>query len=71
VENLDIGRPREYSSVDEAIESGKWRLDTLGDDEILKLREYLNDVLIPNPQTGKLSNPNDRADWVLIWWKKQ
>ena len=71
VENLDIGRPREYSSVDEAIESGKWRLDTLGDDEILKLREYLNDVLIPNPETGKLSNPNDRADWVLIWWKKQ
>ena len=71
VENLDIGRPREYSSIDEALESGKWRLDTLGDDEILKLREYLNDVLIPNPQTGKLSNPNDRADWVLIWWKKQ
>ena len=51
--------------------SGKWRLDTLGDNEILKLREYLNDNLILNPETGKLSNPNDRADWVLIWWKKQ
>ena len=71
VENLDIGHPREYSSIDEALESGKWRLDTLGDNEILKLREYLNDNLILNPETGKLSNPNDRADWVLIWWKKQ
>lgn len=71
VENLDIGRPREYSSIDEALESGKWRLDSLSDDEIVKLRRYLDDVLILNPETGKLSNPNDKADWVLIWWKKQ
>ena len=29
----------------------------------------LEDILERN-DNGKLSNPNDKADWVLYWWKK-
>ena len=32
VENLNIGHEREYSNIEEALESGKWRLDTLNDE---------------------------------------
>ena len=69
VENLNIGHEREYSNIEEALESGKWRLDTLIDEEKEQLYEYLEDILEEN-ENGKLSNPNDKADWVLYWWKK-
>ena len=69
VENLNIGQEREYSTIEEALESGKWRLDTLNGDEKEALYQYLKDILEEN-ENGKLSNPNDKADWVLYWWKK-
>ncbi len=69
VENLNIGRKREYDSIEDAMESGKWRLDTLKDDEKKSLHIYLEDILEEDSK-GKLSNPNDKADWVLYWWKK-
>ena len=69
VENLNIGKEREYESIEEAMESGKWRLDTLNDEEKEELHKYLEDILERN-DNGKLSNPNDKADWVLYWWKK-
>ena len=69
VENLNIGQERQYESVEEAMESGKWRLDSLNDNEKEELRKYLGDILEEN-EDGKLSNPNDKADWVLYWWKK-
>ena len=69
VENLNIGQERQYESVEEAMESGKWRLDSLNDEEKEELRKYLGDILEEN-EDGKLSNPNDKADWVLYWWKK-
>ena len=69
VENLNIGHEREYESIEEALESGKWRLDSLNDDEKDELYKYLEDILEEN-ENGKLSNPNDKADWVLYWWKK-
>ncbi len=69
VENLNIGHEREYESIEEALESGKWRLDFLDDDEKEKLHKYLEDIL-EEDGNGKLSNPNDKADWVLYWWKK-
>ena len=69
VENLNIGREREYSSIEEAMESGKWRLDSLNDKEKEQLYKYLENLLEEN-ENGKLSNPNDKADWVLYWWKK-
>ena len=69
VENLNIGHEREYESIEEALESGKWRLDSLNDKEREQLYEYLEEILEEN-ENGKLSNPNDKADWVLYWWKK-
>ena len=69
VENLNIGREREYSSIEEAMESGKWRLDSLNDKEKEQLYKYLENLLEEN-ENGKLSNPNDKADCVLYWWKK-
>ena len=69
VENLNIGHEREYESIEEALESGKWRLDTLNDNEKKQLCEYL-EVILEENENGKLSNPNDKADWVLYWWKK-
>ena len=35
-----------------------------------KFEEYINEIMTKNPKTGKYSNPNDKADWVLFWWKK-
>ena len=69
VENLNIGHEREYESIEEALESGKWRLDSLNYKEREQLYEYLEDILEEN-ENGKLSNPNDKADWVLYWWEK-
>ena len=39
------------------------------DEEKEELHKYLEDILERN-DNGKLSNPNDKADWVLYWWKK-
>ena len=69
VENLNIGHKREYENIEEALESGKWRLELLDDEEKAQLYKYLEDIL-EEDENGKLSNPNDKADWVLYWWKK-
>ena len=70
VKNLDIGKPREYDSINDAIESGKWRTDSLSDEELKLLKEYLNKVMVKDENTGKYSSVSDRADWVLFWWNK-
>ena len=69
VENLNIGHEREYDTIEDALESGKWRLDFLSEDEKDALYKYLENILEENGD-GKLSNPDDKADWVLYWWKK-
>ena len=53
------------------MDNGKFRLDLLNDEEKEKLKEYLNRILKKDPETGKLYNKKDKADWVLIWWKKE
>lgn len=70
VERLDIKACREYDSIEEAMDNGKFRLDLLNDNEKDKLKEYLEKILTINPETGKLYNKKDKADWILIWWKK-
>jgi ubiquinone/menaquinone biosynthesis C-methylase UbiE len=70
VERLDIKAYREYDSIEEAMDNGKFRLDLLNDKEKVKLKEYLGKILTKNPKTKKLYNKNDKADWILIWWKK-
>ena len=68
---LDIKEYRKYDSIEEAMDNGKFRLDLLNDEEKEKLKEYLNRILKKDPETGKLYNKKDKADWVLIWWKKE
>ena len=70
IERLDIKAYREYSSIEEAMDNGKFRLDLLNDDEKAQLRKYLNEILKKDSETGKLYNKKDKADWILIWWKK-
>ena len=45
-------------------------VDLLNDDEKAQLRKYLNEILKKDSETGKLYNEKDKADWILIWWKK-
>ncbi|MCQ2976863.1 MAG: class I SAM-dependent methyltransferase [archaeon] len=69
IENLDIGKHREYKDIDEILERGKWRLFSLNDDEKEELKNYINETYTINPDTGNLYNKYDKADWVLFWWK--
>ena len=69
VENLEIKTNRSYESVHEAMNNGQWNLDSFTDDEKIKLRSYLKENLRENTE-GKLENPEDKGDWVLVWWKK-
>lgn len=71
VERLDIKAYREYDSIEEAMDNGKFRLDLLNDEEKDKLKEYLEKILTRNSETEKLYNIKDKADWILIWWKKE
>lgn len=70
VERLDIKTYRTYDTIEEAMDNGKFRLDLLNDEEKDKLREYLEKILTRDPKSGKLYNKKDKADWILIWWKK-
>ena len=71
IEKLNIKAYREYDSIEEAMNNGKFRLDLFNDDEKEQLKEYLKRILKKDPETGKLYNVKDRADWILIWWKKE
>lgn len=69
VENLEIESNRSYDSVHDAMNNGRWKLDSFTDDEKIKLRSYLKEKLGKNKE-GKLENSEDKADWILVWWKK-
>jgi len=69
VENLEIKSKRAYESVNEAMERGRWNLDTFTDSEKNALKSFLKEKLICNDE-GKLESPLDKGDWILIWWKK-
>lgn len=69
VVNLDVGPIRTYKNIDEATNNGKWKLNHFTSEEQEKLIKYLNITLEKDEKTGILSNPYDKPDWVLIWWK--
>lgn len=70
IERFDLNNYREYSSIDEAMDNGKFRLDLYSDSEKEKLRDYLKRILTFDENSKKYYNVNDKADWILIWWKK-
>ena len=70
ITRFEMPNYRKYKNIDEAINNGKFRLDLYSDEEKEKLKDYLNEILTKDPETGELYNIKDKADWVLIWWKK-
>ncbi len=71
IERFDLNNYREYDSIDEAIDNGKFRLDLYSDEEKNLLRKYLERILTQDEKTGKYYNVKDKADWIMVWWKKQ
>lgn len=69
VKNLEIKTNRTYESIDDAIVNGKWNLNNFTEKEKDQLHDYLKKNLTKN-ENGKLEHPDDKSDWILIWWKK-
>ncbi len=68
VERFDLNNYREYDSIEEAMDNGKFRLDLYSDEEKEMLRNYLERIL--TYENGKYFNVKDKADWIMFWWKK-
>lgn len=68
-ENLYCESLIEYEDVEDALDRIGWRLKGLNSEENLKLKKHLKEILVLN-ERGKLENHFDKAEWILIWWKK-
>ena len=71
IERFDLNNYREYDSIEDAMDNGKFRLDLYSDDEKALLKEYLERILTKDEKTGKYYNVKDKADWIMVWWKKE
>ena len=71
IERFDLNNYREYDSIEDAVDNGKFRLDLYSDEQKEQLREYLKRVLTFDEETGKYFNVKDKADWIMVWWKKE
>jgi len=69
VENLETKTSRTYDSVEDAMENGRLDLNSFTEQEKTKLHDYLKENLI-RTKNNQLKHPEDKADWILIWWKK-
>ena len=70
VENFDLVGNRKYDDIEDAFIRMKWKMNELSEDEIEKIRPFLEENLSKNEEDGMLENPIDKADIVLMWWKK-
>ena len=70
IERLELNNYREYDSIEDAMDNGKFRLDLYSDEEKILLKEYLKRILSYDCETEKYFNVEDKADWIMIWWKK-
>lgn len=68
IERFDLNNYRKYNSIEEAMDNGKFRLDLYNDTEKKELKSYLENIL--TKKDGEYYNVKDKADWILIWWKK-
>ena len=71
IDRFDLNNYRKYDSIEEAMDNGKFRLDLYTDEEKELLRDYLERILTKDEETGKYYNVKDKADWIMVWWKKQ
>ena len=70
IERFDLNNYREYDSIEDAVDNGKFRLDLYSDEQKELLKEYLERILTFDEKTGKYYNVKDKADWIMVWWKK-
>ena len=70
IERFDLNNYREYESIDDAADNGKFRVDLYSDEEKELLKKYLERILTYDEKTGKYYNVKDKADWIMVWWKK-
>ena len=70
VENFDLVGNRKYDDIEDAFIRMKWKMNELSEDEIEKIRPFLKENLSKNEKDGMFENPIDKADIVLMWWKK-
>ncbi|KZX15397.1 class I SAM-dependent methyltransferase [Methanobrevibacter filiformis] len=70
IEHFDLVGNRKYDDIDDALNRMKWKKDILSEEEINKIEPFLKENLHLNEEDGKLENPLDKSDIVLIWWKK-
>jgi hypothetical protein len=70
VENFDLVGNRKYDDIEDAFIRMKWKMNELSEDEIEKIRPFLKENLSKNEEDGMFENPIDKADIVLMWWKK-
>ena len=68
IERFDLNNYREYESIEEAMDNGKFRLDLYTDEQKVLLKEYLERIL--TYENGKYYNVKDKSDWIMVWWKK-
>lgn len=70
IQRFDLNNYREYDSIDEAMDNGKFRLDLYNEEEKELLKKYLERILTYDDKTKKYYNVKDKADWIMVWWKK-
>ena len=70
IERFDLKNYKIYDSIEDAMNNGKFRLDLYSDSQKEELKKYLAEVLTKDEKTGKLFNVKDKADWIMVWWKK-
>ena len=70
IERFNLNNYRKYDSIEDAMDNGKFRLDLYSNEEKELLKEYLERILTYDSNTKKLYNTKDKADWIMIWWKK-
>ena len=69
IEILEYDNSSYYSSIDESVESFKWKIGNLNQNEEDILRNYLAEKMVKTDDS-KFKFPNNKPDWALIWWKK-
>ncbi len=70
IERFDLNNYREYDSIDDAADNGKFRADLYTDEQKKLLKKYLERILTYDEETKKYYNVKDKADWIMVWWKK-
>ncbi len=70
VERFDLNNYREYSSIEEAMDNGNFRLDLYNDDEKELLRKYLERILTFDEKNKKYYIVKYKSDLIMVLWKK-